>query len=263
MTNIDTPDRVSKQLMYFDMLAEIGITKHIGSLAATDEMLALCQVDAEAYVLDVGCGIGLTPCYIANVYGSRVVGVDITPKMIKRSKQEAERRGAADRTEFHVADAQDLPFDDNVFDAVIIESVNAFVMDLPKAFSEYLRVVKPGGFVGMNESTWLEPPTQEAVAYFAKLGARIRQKDEWMAVMVDAGLVDVVAHQYKVNIRQEARGRIKRFGIRAMLLAVSRTIQSLFRDPSTRAVLKEATQKVPGVIVKLMGYGVYVGRKTP
>ena len=254
-------DLKSAQFDYFGMLAEIGITKHFGSLAATDEMLSLCQVDSASVVLDVGCGIGLTPCYIVDNFGCRVVGVDITPKMIERSIQEAERRRLTDKVEFHVADAQDLSFDDNTFDAVIIESVNAFMLDIDQAFGEYIRVVKPGGYVGMNESTWLAPPRQEDVEYFSSIGATLRQRDGWKDVMVDAGLVDVVANAYKLDIKQEARGRFKRFGFKGMLLAVGRTIKALFSDSYTRRVLIEATQKVPSSIVKNMGYGVYVGRK--
>lgn len=53
--------------------------------------------------------------------------------------------------EFHVADAQNLPFDDNQFDVVICESVNAFVPNRAKAASEYVRVIKSGGFLGMSE----------------------------------------------------------------------------------------------------------------
>lgn len=56
MANNASPDLTSYQHMYFEMLAEIGVTKHVGALAASDEMLALCRIDAQTYVLDVGCG---------------------------------------------------------------------------------------------------------------------------------------------------------------------------------------------------------------
>jgi len=52
--------------------------------------------------------------------------VDISEGMILKSRQKAKRARVADRVEFLVADAQDLPFSDNSFDAVITESVTAF-----------------------------------------------------------------------------------------------------------------------------------------
>ena len=63
-----------------------------------------------------------------------------------------------------MADAQDLPFEDDLFDAVTTESVTAFPADKQKAVGEYTRVTKPGGYVGLNESTWPKvPPAPEMV----------------------------------------------------------------------------------------------------
>jgi arsenite methyltransferase len=93
----------------------------------------------------VGCGVGVTPCYLAKKYNCRVVGVDIHPGMIERSKERAQREGVAEQVEFRVADAQELPFEDEIFDDIITESVTAFPEDKPKAVREYARVTKPGG----------------------------------------------------------------------------------------------------------------------
>ena len=57
-----------------------------------------------------------------------------------------------------VADAQCLPFADRTFDAVICESVTAFVPGKLRAVAEYARVMRPGGYVGLAEGTWLTPP---------------------------------------------------------------------------------------------------------
>ena len=62
----------------------------------------------------------------------------------------------------------------------------------------------------MNESTWLEPPTQDAVDYMAKIGARLLTAEEWEALLVGAGLQDVVARAYRLNYREEAKGRIEK-----------------------------------------------------
>lgn len=55
-----------------------------------------------------------------------MAGVDISEKMVLKSRQRAKRTRVADRVEFLVADAQNLPFSDNSVDAVITESVTAF-----------------------------------------------------------------------------------------------------------------------------------------
>ena len=161
---------------FFDFAAEVGLTKHLGGLEATEELIELCHIGEGKYVLDVGCGAGVTPCFIAKRYGCRVVGVDISERMVERSRERAQREAVADRVEFRVADAQDLPFDDNLFDAVTTESVTAFPEDKQRAVNEYVRVTKPGGYVGLNESTWLKvPPPPEVVAWaYQDLGANVK-----------------------------------------------------------------------------------------
>jgi len=139
-------------------------------------LVELCHIDEGSYVLDVGCGVGVTPVYLARNHGCRVAGVDILPRMVERSTERASRAVVADRAEFRVADAQDLPFDDHTFDAVITESATAFPEDKHEAVREYVRVMKPGGYLGRNESTWLQtPPPPELVAWVAQeVGAQVQ-----------------------------------------------------------------------------------------
>jgi ubiquinone/menaquinone biosynthesis C-methylase UbiE len=148
----------------------VGLTKHIGGVEATETLVKFCHIDQSKYVLDVGCGVGVTPCFIARRFGCRLVGVDISPKMVERSRERARKEKVADLVEFRVADAQDLPFEVGVFDAVITESVTAFPEDKQKAVDEYARVTRTGGYVGLNETVWLKvPPPPEVVAWAAQI----------------------------------------------------------------------------------------------
>ena len=61
---------------FFDFAAEVGLTKHIGGVEATEALVELCHIAEGSYVLDVGCGAGVTPCFMARKYGCRVVGVE-------------------------------------------------------------------------------------------------------------------------------------------------------------------------------------------
>ncbi|MDF1530889.1 MAG: class I SAM-dependent methyltransferase [ANME-2 cluster archaeon] len=121
---------------YFDVQAEMGITKHAGGLDATKELVELCHIDENKILLVVGCGSGLSACKIAKIYGCRIIGIDISKGMVDRFSKRAHKQGLADRVEFRVADAQDLPFEDTIFDAAISESVTAFPADKAKALSE-------------------------------------------------------------------------------------------------------------------------------
>lgn len=249
------------RLRYFDMLAQIGITKHMGSQSATEEMLDLAHISEGDYILDVGCGIGLTASYLVRERGCRVVGIDLTPGMIQRSYEQARRDKIMDRVEFFVADAQKLPFDTDLFDAVIIESVNAFISDRPRAFREYVRVTKPGGYVGMNESTWLMPPTQEAITCMGIAGGDLLMHEEWASLMRDAGLQDVVSHTYNIHIPTETKERFRRFGVGGILRGMARAMLVYFRDASSRNILKDTWSSIPKSMFEMLGYGVYAGQK--
>ena len=105
-----------------------------------------------------------------------MIGVDLSERMVEWARAQASREGLESRVEFRVADAQNLLFEDDRFDAVISESVLVFVPDREKAIHEYLRVSKPGGYISLNESTWLKTPVPEDVVRFLSqtfVGARL------------------------------------------------------------------------------------------
>ena len=95
---------------YFDMQAAMGHTKHVGGWTSTQELVQLCHLREGQELLYVGCGAGTAATKIALEYECRLVGVDLLETMVESAREWAQRRGVAERTEFRVADAQDLPF---------------------------------------------------------------------------------------------------------------------------------------------------------
>ena len=197
----DQSDATQTEYSYFGMQSSWGVTKHFGGLRATDELATLCHVGEGKSVLVVGCGIGLTPCHLAKNYRCQVVGVDLSEKMVEWSRKRVARKGLADLVEFRVADAQELPFEDDRFDAVLIESVNAFIPDKPRAFAEYARVIRPGGYVGMNEGTWVKsPPPAELLRFIERtMEADFQIAEDWKALLFQAGLELTSAKTYRIK----------------------------------------------------------------
>mgnify|MGYP005839320843 CR=1 FL=1 len=183
------------EISYFELQAYVGTTKHMGGLETTKELIELCHINRESYVLDVGCGVGATACYLAKRFGCRVVGVDIRESMIARSNERAQKEAVANLVEFKVADAQHLPFEDALFDAVLCESVTTFIEDKQQVVNECARVVRPGGYVGLNEELWLQtPPAQmvERVRHIWSIKPNILTLEGWMDLLEGAGLNDIV-----------------------------------------------------------------------
>jgi ubiquinone/menaquinone biosynthesis C-methylase UbiE len=258
---------MKKQAEFFDFAAEVGLTKHMGGLHATEELISICHISRDTSVLDVGCGVGLTPVFLAKKVGCRVTGIDIHKGMIQRSRERAKKEGVSDLTEFRVADAQELPFEDNTFDVVITESVTAFPADKQKAVNEYARVISPGGFVGMNESTWLKvPPPPELVTWASRdLGANASPltSGEWSGLLEAAGLKDLVIKSSGINMKEETRGVMDRYGKGGMLRVMFRMIALFSKSPEYRKFIRTIKKEgiAPACLKEYFGYGLYVGRK--
>jgi len=258
---------MKNQPNFFDFAARVGITKHIGGIDATQTLAGLCHIQADRYVLDVGCGVGATPTFLAQKYGCRVMGIDILECMVIRSKERAEKAGLSGRVGFRVADAQALPFEDNLFDAVMTESVTAFPPDKQKAVNEYARVTKPGGYVGLNESTWIKfPPPPELVAWASQdLGANVNPlaADGWVELLKTAGLKDLVVKSYEVNLEDESKGILRRYGFAGMLGILGRMMLLYARTPEYRQFVREVQRDGihPKNLSEYFGYGLYVGKK--
>lgn len=253
-----------RELSYFGLQVYWGVSKgHMGGLKSTDELIELCRIDEDKHVLDVGCGFGITSCYIARKHGCRVVGVDITEEMINKAKERAKREGVQDRVEFGIGDAQTLPFKDDFFDIVISESVIAFLVDKAKGINEYVRVAKPGGYVGINEGTWIRAhPPAEFAKYVSRIaGAKFETPNNWRRLLEPSGLKNVEVKIHKPRAVSLFINEIRYSGITAIIRGLPKFL-SLFRSSAFRRYVKEAW---PSMSVfkgyKYLGYGIYVGRK--
>jgi arsenite methyltransferase len=252
---------------FFDFAAEVGLTKHFGGLESTQKLVELGHIRTDAIILDVGCGVGTTACFLAKRYGCRVVGVDIHARMVERSEERARREGLTDRVEFRVADAQNLPFEDGLFDLVITESVTSFPEDKQQAVNEYVRVIRSGGFVGLAESTWLKvPPPPALLAWVSQdVGACVQPltADEWIGLLKNAGARDIRTQVFPVDTKQEARSLLDRYGFGGMVGNMLRMLRLYLRNPAYRDFVKSVSQSgiVPDNLTEYFGYGIYVGRK--
>ena len=93
-------------------------------------------------LLDIGCGNGFVTCLYARA-GADVTSVDITEKAVELTKTRLEFEGLS--ADVEQADAENLPFDDQLFDVVVSFGVLHHTPDTAKAVSEAYRVLKPGG----------------------------------------------------------------------------------------------------------------------
>jgi len=252
-----------KGKIYFELLSELGLTKHYGSLDATRQLLDLCRISKGQKVLEAGCGVGATPVFMAETLGCDVIGLDLIEKMLPQAGDRARKKGVAEAVVFLAADARALPFLDNSFDAVLLESVNIFFEDKLSAVREYSRVTKPGGYVGFTEMTWLQPPDQKLEDVFKKSAyATALNAEAWLMLLEDAGLENVVGGESRIDVSRETKSRLERYGRSEVLRVIWRTIRLILKDRQTRTIFRDASSGLSKDVLDIVGYGVYAGRKS-
>lgn len=95
-------------------------------------------------ILDVGCGSGFFTILLGK-QGHEVLGTDLTPDMIEKSRELAKEEGVD--CKFEIMDAENLNFPDETFDVVISRNLTWTLPDAGHAYEEWCRVLKKGGIL--------------------------------------------------------------------------------------------------------------------
>ncbi|HMJ44979.1 MAG TPA: class I SAM-dependent methyltransferase, partial [Pseudolabrys sp.] len=130
----------------------------ITDAALTQRFVTALGVAAQGSVLDVACGPGILSAAIAKS-AREVVAFDLTPQMLKKAAQRCAEAGL-DNVTFREGNANELPFADAAFDAVVTRlSVHHF--DRPvRVMSEIFRVLRPGGHFVLADVISSEVPAE-------------------------------------------------------------------------------------------------------
>eukprot|EP00566_Odontella_aurita_P020414 CAMPEP_0113583600 /NCGR_PEP_ID=MMETSP0015_2-20120614/32612_1 /TAXON_ID=2838 /ORGANISM="Odontella" /LENGTH=356 /DNA_ID=CAMNT_0000488505 /DNA_START=31 /DNA_END=1101 /DNA_ORIENTATION=- /assembly_acc=CAM_ASM_000160 len=162
-------------------------------------------------VVDVGCGIGGSSRHIARKYGASTKGITLSPYQAQRGNELASEQGLADQCEFRVADALDMPFDDEEFDLVWSFESGEHMPDKTKFVDELCRVVAPGGRIILV--TWchrdLEEGEESLTKKEEKLLAKINRAyylprwcsvDDYVKLLEERGAVGIKRDDWSYTI---------------------------------------------------------------
>ena len=114
------------------------------------------QISSGNRVLDIGCGPGTDTVPMAHLVGAdgEVVGVDYDAAMVAEADQRAQQAGVDGWVQHRVADATDLPFEAEMFDACRSERVFQHLPAREPVLAEMMRVTRRGGRVVVLDTDW-------------------------------------------------------------------------------------------------------------
>lgn len=134
-------------------ILELAPVDHLHSrgLSATVDLADRLPIEHGQHILDIGCAVGGPARYMADRFGCRVSGIDITPDFVEAGKELNRLTGMVDQVQLRVGDGAALPYEYLLFDGAYTQHVTMNVADRTAFFAEACRVIKPGGFFALSE----------------------------------------------------------------------------------------------------------------
>lgn len=124
---------------------------HTGGLRGTEALLQKMDIPSHFHVLDAGCGLGGASRLMADTFGCRVTGIDLSPDYIEAARVLTLRTGLSGRVQFETGSILALPDVIGPFDAILCQHILMNISDKPAAARQFAGRLTPGGRVVLHE----------------------------------------------------------------------------------------------------------------
>ncbi|MBM3329400.1 MAG: arsenite methyltransferase [Calditrichaeota bacterium] len=156
---------------------------------------AIAGLSEGEVVLDLGSGAGFDCFLAARKVGSRgrVIGVDMTPEMIAKARQNADR-GNYGNVEFRLGEIEHLPVESNAVDVIISNCVINLTPDKGVVMAEMFRVLKPGGRIAIADVVATGDVPEEVRSdtnLWSSCAAGALPRSQWESGLRDRGFVSI------------------------------------------------------------------------
>ncbi|MGL5795233.1 MAG: methyltransferase domain-containing protein [Waterburya sp.] len=162
-------------------------------------------------IIDVGCGIGGSTLYLAKKFGSQATGITLSPVQAARATARVSQADLETQVRFEVANALDMPFEDETFDLVWSLESGEHMPDKTKFLAECYRVLKPGGKIIF--ATWCHRETNslagdltsDEIAHLKEIYRvyclpYVISLSEYRAIALDCGFKDLIADDWSMAV---------------------------------------------------------------
>jgi len=157
--------------------------------------IAIAELQPGETVLDLGSGGGIDCFLAARQVGPQgtVIGLDMTPDMIKLARRNAKKMGVTN-VDFRFGEMEEIPLPDRSVDAVISNCVINLSPDKDAVFHEVFRVLRPGGRMNVSDIVVdgdLPQPVRDNLDAWASCVAGALDEAEYLSKIRAAGFEDV------------------------------------------------------------------------
>ena len=165
------------------------------------------KINAGDTVVDLGSGAGNDAFIARRIVGEqgRVIGIDITEKMIELAKNNATKLGYKN-VEFRHGDIDNMPLVSNKADVVVSNCVLNLVPNKHKVFSEIYRILKPGGHFSISDIVVegkIPEKWKEIAELYAGCVSGAIQKSEYLSIIEEAGFKNIAVQKDKTIVIPE------------------------------------------------------------
>jgi len=196
---------VSKSIGYSE--EEMNLVPEANLGLGCGNPIALANIKKGGVVLDLGSGAGFDSFLASKKVGEngKVIGVDMTEKMIKKAWENAKKYNYKN-VEFKLGDIENLPLENNSVDVVISNCVINLAPDKDKVFSEAFRVLKKGGRMFISDIVLLKELSDnqkkdEGLLAGCVAGALL--KDDYLEKIKGAGFdIKILGEDKEISKRQ-------------------------------------------------------------
>lgn len=165
---------------------------------------AIAKLKEGETVLDLGCGGGFDCFLAAEKVGAkgRVIGVDMTPEMISKARENSYKGGFAN-VEFRLGEIEHLPVPDSSVDVIISNCVINLSPEKPQVFREAHRVLRPGGRLAVSDivaTREVPPEIRDDIDRYTGCVSGAALIEDLLAMLAQAGFEDI-----RIGPREESR----------------------------------------------------------
>lgn len=139
-------DNISARYDFLNHFLSMGIDK-----GWRRKVVRMIGAKKPSTILDIATGTGDLAIALSKIPNTQITGLDLSAGMLKVGEEKIAKKGLTTQISLQQGDSENLPFEDNSFDAITVAFGVRNFENLEKGLSEIYRVVKPGGTVAVLE----------------------------------------------------------------------------------------------------------------